>query len=153
MYDTYCESEMHVCAMTTLNQYCLHVLAFCHGPLAHAFLSMLDDCFVCLVARDSSLAPALLPYSSQHCNGSTCPQQTHQCHGHGVVLTAVSGPCAAYMHPGHCRPDVRKYEPVFNLCGQSDMEVAKQLTGRKYIPFNTWLDLSPDAETSGIQVR
>ncbi|DBA70393.1 TPA: hypothetical protein ACH3X2_011808 [Trebouxia sp. C0005] len=42
-------------------------------------------------------------------------------------------------------PDVSDYQPVFNLCGQSDIEVAKELTGREYTPTKYWLDTTPDS--------
>ena len=63
-----------------------------------------------------------------------------------------SAPAPALMHNGHCRPNVRDYEPVFDLRGQSDIEVAKELTGRTYIPTNYWLDVVPDTATRGFQV-
>ncbi|KAL3149400.1 hypothetical protein ABBQ32_002196 [Trebouxia sp. C0010 RCD-2024] len=47
-------------------------------------------------------------------------------------------------------PDVRKYEPVFDLRGQSDIEMAKQLTGRTYNPTKYWLDVVPDTPTRAL---
>ena len=38
-----------------------------------------------------------------------------------------------------CRK-VLGYQPVFDLRGQNDIEVAKQLTGREYTPIKYWLD-------------
>ena len=69
--------------------------------------------------------------------------------GYGDVTFCA---CAALMHPDHCRPKVKDYEPVFDLRGQCDIEVAKQLTGRSYIPTNYWLDVVPDTATRGLQV-
>lgn len=56
------------------------------------------------------------------------------------------------MQNGHCRPNVGVYEPVFDLRGQSDIEVAKELTGRTYIPTKYWLDVVPDTASRGLQV-
>ena len=65
---------------------------------------------------------------------------------------ACLAPAPALMHNECCRPNVRDYEPVFDLRGQSDIEVAKELTGRTYIPTNYWLDVVPDTATRGLQV-
>ncbi len=51
-----------------------------------------------------------------------------------------------------CRPKVSDYQPVFNLCGQSDIEVAKELTGREYTPTKYWLDTTPDSGDRKIMV-
>jgi len=48
---------------------------------------------------------------------------------------------------------VSDYQPVFNLCGQSDIEVAKELTGREYTPTKYWLDTTPDSGDRKIMVR
>ena len=52
-----------------------------------------------------------------------------------------------------CRPKVSDYQPVFNLCGQSDIEVAKELTGREYTPTKYWLDTTPDSGDRKMMVR
>ena len=51
-----------------------------------------------------------------------------------------------------CRPKVKDYEPVFDLRGQSDMELAKELTGRKYTPIKYWLDTTPDSKSRAFDV-
>ena len=51
-----------------------------------------------------------------------------------------------------CRPNVKDYEPVFDLRGQSDIELAKKLTGRKYTPIKYWLDVTPDSGTRALDV-
>ena len=45
------------------------------------------------------------------------------------------------------------YQPVFDLCGQSDIEVAKELTGREYTPTKYWLDTTPDSGDRKAMVR
>lgn len=50
------------------------------------------------------------------------------------------------------RKHLAAYEPVFNLCGQSDIETAKLLTGREYKPYSYFLDVTPDAGTRKLMV-
>lgn len=50
-----------------------------------------------------------------------------------------------------CRK-VSDYQPVFDLRGQRDIEVAKQLTGREYLPTKYWLDTDPDMGTRNFMV-
>ena len=57
------------------------------------------------------------------------------------------------LESANCRPKASDYQPVFNLCGQGDIETAKELTGREYIPTKYWLDTSPDSGTRKIMVR
>ena len=80
---------------------------------------------------------------------------------YGTKVLSISSVQPSLLAPGcsmliRCtdyRPDVKNYEPVFNLCGQNDMELAKQLTGRDYKPTKYWLDTLPDSGTRKITVR
>lgn len=101
---------------------------------------------IALIAWDSRF-----PAACCHAQPSTPARISclSKCYGRRVVAIVLA---PALMHKDHCRPNVRDYEPVFDLRGQSDIEVAKELTGRSYTPTNYWLDVVPDTATRGLQV-